>query len=258
MIRMTVRAGAHVGFPRFVNVRGYWISSYKIFLIVGLYAGTVATAALADSVGRSPLRVGLAAMGSGLAGLVGARLYHVAIHARLLMRAESRRLLLDVRRGGAAVFGALLTFVPASWAAASLLTASTAELWDLMSGGVLAGGFWIRLGCVFNGCCVGRETDGMLGVRLHDLDGVCKPRMPVQYLEMAWWLLGGMAFLILWPISLPPGSYALGVLAWYGVGRCLLEPLREHPEVVLGRIRIDQLIAALLALGAGGALLIRL
>ena len=82
--------------------------------------------------------------------------------------------------------------------------------------------------------------------------------MPVQYLEMAWWLLRGLAFLMLWPTPLTPGSYALGVLAWYGVGRCLLEPLREHPEVLFGRIRIDQLIAALLALGAGGALLIRL
>ena len=255
---MNALSRAHVEFPRFFNLGGYSISAYRFFLIVGLYVATIATAALADSVGRSPLRVGLAAMGSGLVGLVGARLYHMAIHARLFMRPESRRLLWDMRRGGAAVFGALLTFVPASYAAAWLLTASTVELWDLMSGGVLAGGFWIRLGCVFNGCCVGRETDGVLGVRLHDLGGACKPRLPVQYLEMAWWLLGGMLFLMLWPTPLPPGSYALGVLAWYGVGRCVLEPFRQHPELVFGRIRIDQLIAALLALGAGGTLLIRL
>ena len=249
---------ALIGFPRFFNVGGFWINSYKFFLIVGIYVGTLASAALAQSVGQSPLRVGLAAMGSALVGLIGARLYHVLIHAHYFFSAESRHLLWDVRRGGWGIFGALLTFVPASFGAAWLLDDSAAALWDYMSGGVLAGGFWIRLGCVFNGCCVGRETPGILGVRLHDIHGTCKPRIPVQFFEMAWWLLGGAAFLTLWPTPLPPGSYALGVLAWYGAGRFFLEPMREDPEVVFGRIRINQLVAALLAIGAGAALLMLL
>jgi phosphatidylglycerol---prolipoprotein diacylglyceryl transferase len=249
---------AAIGFPRFFQFGAFRINSYKFFLIIGLYVGTVATAWLADSLGQSPLGAGLAAMGSGLAGLAGARLYHVMIHPHRFLRPGSRHLLWDVRRGGWGVFGALLTFVPASYAAAVLLGAPAASLWDLMSGGVLAGGFWIRLGCVFNGCCVGREAHGVLSVRLHDIDGRIKPRVPVQYLEMAWWLLGSAAFLLVWPTPLPPGSYALGVLAWYGAGRFFLEPFREHPEIILNGLRLNQLIAGLLAVGAGTALLARL
>ena len=87
--------------------------------------------------------------------------------------------------------------------------------------------------------------------------GVSKPRIPVQFMEMAWWLIGFVAFIMLWPGALPPGSYALAVAAWYGVGRFFLEPLREWSDVVFGRVRIDQVVAALLAIAAGGALIIR-
>ena len=88
------------------------------------------------------------------------------------------------------MFGALITLVPASLVAASWLDIPAAVLWDHMAGGVLAGGFWIRLGCVFNGCCIGRESGGPMSVRLHDIHGARKPRVPVQFLEMAWWLIG--------------------------------------------------------------------
>ena len=107
---------------------------------------------------------------------------------------------------------------------------------------------------MFNGCCVGRETKAPLSVPLHDTRGVSKPRIPVQFLEMAWWLIG---LAVLWPGALPPGSYALAVLAWYGVGRFFLEPLREQPDVIPGGVRIDQVVAALLAVAAGGGLIIR-
>ena len=55
-----------------------------------------------------------------------------------------------------------------------------------MAIGALAVGFWIRLNCVFNGCCVGRESRGRFSVRLHDIYGVTKRRVPVQFLEMMW------------------------------------------------------------------------
>ena len=233
---------------------GYTVNSYKVFLSVGICVGTFAAAALAASSGLSPLRVGLAAMVSALAGLVGARLYHVLVYASVYFKRDSPRSLWNTTAGGLSVFGALLTFVPVSFAAAGLVQIPAAVLWDLMGIGVLAGGFWIRLGCVFNGCCAGRETDGPFGVRLHDTRGVVARRIPVQFLEMAWWILGLVAFLSLWSKALPPGSYALAVLAWYGAGRFCLEPLREHPDVVFGRVRINQLVAALIAVGAGSTL----
>ncbi|MDQ2636651.1 MAG: prolipoprotein diacylglyceryl transferase [Actinomycetota bacterium] len=247
---------AQIGFPRFFTIAGYRVNSYKVFLAVGICVGTLTAAAAADASGLSPLRAGLATMVSALAGLVGARVYHVLIHASGYVKADSPRALWHTASGGLSVFGALLTFVPVSFIAAALVAVPAFVLWDQMAVGVLAGGFWIRLGCVFNGCCAGRQTDAPFGIRLHDTLGVRKRRIPVQFLEMAWWIVGFVGFLGLWPTASPPGSCALAVLAWYGVGRFFLEPLRERPDVICGHVRINQLVALLIAVGAISALVV--
>jgi prolipoprotein diacylglyceryltransferase len=244
-----------VGFPRYFDVCGLAVNSYRVFLILGICAGSLTAAALAQSSGRSPLRVGLAAMTCALCGLVGARVYYVLVHASQYLRAGSHRPLWDAERGGWSVFGALITFVPAAFAVARLTSLSVLELFDFMSGGVLAGGPLIRLGCVFNGCCAGRPTDAWFGVRLHDVRGRRETRIPVQFVEIGWWLIGGVLFLAVWPAPFAPGSYALAVLAWYGTGRSLLEPMRDAPATVLGRLRVDQLVALVLALAAAVTLI---
>jgi phosphatidylglycerol:prolipoprotein diacylglycerol transferase len=243
------------GFPRYFWIAGTWINSYQVLLCVGIYLGSLATAFVAQQSGLSPLRLGMAAALSALAGLVGARAYHVVLNLGHYMRTGWRGVW-DRQRGGWSVFGALLTFVPATWLAAWILAVSPATLWDHMSAGVLVGGFWIRLGCVFNGCCGGRETTRRFGVWLHDTDGVRLRRLPVQYLEMAWWAIGLALFVRWWPLRAAAGSYALGVLAWYGTGRAVLEPMRERSDT-FGRVRVDQLVAVVLALTAGGTLILR-
>jgi phosphatidylglycerol---prolipoprotein diacylglyceryl transferase len=244
------------GFPRYFTIAGFPVHAYKALLIVGIYVGSLTAGALAASSGLSPLGVGLGTATCALAGIFGARAYHLLVNAPHYVRQRSWRMLLDGSRGGMNVMGALLTVMPASVAVAWLLGLPAPVAWDHMGGGVLAGGFWVRLGCVFNGCCVGRETRGWLGVWLHDARGVRKRRLPVQFMEMGWWLLGATVFLAAWSPRLPPGSYALGVLAWYGVGRFFLEPLREHSDRVLG-VRVDRVVAGLLAVSAGGAILLR-
>jgi phosphatidylglycerol---prolipoprotein diacylglyceryl transferase len=247
----TPRALPTRGFPRDFRICGAWINSYKVLLCVGLWVGSLASAALAQQSGLSPLHVGLAGALCAVAGLAGARIYHVLCHARQYLALGSVRALWDGTRGGWSIFGALLTFVPATLLAASSVGVPIAVLWDHLASGVLLGGVWIRCGCVFNGCCAGRESHGAWAVRLHDVHGVRKPRVPVQFLEMAWWLAGTAVYLAQWGSGWSEGSYALGVLGWYGLGRTALEPLREHPDRVLGGVPVNQVVAALLAAGAG-------
>jgi phosphatidylglycerol---prolipoprotein diacylglyceryl transferase len=246
----TPRALPTRGFPRDFRIGGAWINSYKVMLCVGIWVGSLASAALAQQSGLSPLRLGLAAAVSALSGLAGARIYYLLSHARHFLDLGSWRALWDGTQGGWSVFGALLTFVPVSLAAAMTVGVPVVVLWDHAAFGVLAGGFFIRCGCVFNGCCAGRESHRAWAVRLHDVRGVRKPRVPVQFLEMAWWLAGTGVFLALWGSGWSQGSYALGVLGWYGLGRTVLEPLREHRDLALGRVPINQVVAALLAAGA--------
>lgn len=246
------------GFPRYFKIFGHWVNSYKVMLCVGIYAGTLTSAWLAERSGFSPLRMGLGALACAISGLFGARIYHMIVFAAHYAGKRSFKALWDTRSGGWSVFGALLTLVPLSFVMACALRIPFAHFWDYMSAGILVGGFWVRLGCVFNGCCCGRETKGWYGVCLHDTCGVTKSRIPVQFLEMAWWLSGAVIFFSLWSRSFPSGAYGLGVLCWYGFGRFWLEPLREAPDRVAGRIRINQVVAGALALLAGSALLIRI
>ena len=51
-----------------------------------------------------------------------------------------------------------------------------------------------------------------------------------------------------------PADFALGGLASYGLGRFWLEPLGGAPDLVFGRVRINEVIAACLTLAAVGGL----
>ena len=244
-------------YPRYFRIAGRWVNSYKVFLCVGIYLGILVSAAGAQSSGISPLRVGLGSLALALIGLAGARVYHLLVYHALYFGRNARPNVWDSKDGGLSLFGAFFAMAPCSFAVARLLDVPANVFWDCLGAGILAGGFWVRLGCAFNGCCGGRETRGWCGVCLHDTRGVRRRRVPVQFLEMAWWLPGGIGFIWHWPKSFPPGNYALGVLAWYGLGRFFLEPLREAPDLIAGRVRINQCVAAALVLGAGGALLAR-
>jgi prolipoprotein diacylglyceryltransferase len=256
MIVRVLGADMHPGFPRYFNIGGHWVNSYKVFLCIGIYAGTLVSAAVAERSGISPLRMGLACLGCAISGLVGARIYHLLVFAPHYLRRRSWAALWDSTRGGSSLFGALPALAASSFLLASLLQIPAAVFWDYMILGTVSGAMWVRLGCVFNGCCGGKGTTGGYGVWLHDTRGLRKRRIPVQFMEIGWWILAGAGLLWLWPRSFAPGTYALGVLCWYGLGRFWLELLRETPDLVSGRVRINQVAAGLLAIAAGGLLLL--
>jgi prolipoprotein diacylglyceryltransferase len=242
------------GFPRYFKIGGHWVSAYKVFLCVGVYAGTLVSAAVAQGSGISPLRMGVACVSCAVLGMAGARVFHLLVFARHYANERFWAEVWDRNRGGWSVFGGLV-IVPFSFLLAGWLRVPPAVFWDHLAVGIVAGAVWVRFGCVCNGCCGGRPTTRWYGVRLHDVRGTRRRRVPVQWLEIGWWLLAGAGLLWLWPRGYRPGSYASGVLCWYGLGRFWLEPLREGPDLVAGRVRINQVVAALLALGAGVVLL---
>jgi len=256
MSRQQAIAAAQIGFPRYFKIAGHWINSYKVLLCVGLYVGILASAVVAQWAGLSPLRVGLGSLLCAIAGMAGARIYFLLTFAGRYFRTQSRSEIWNSESGGWSVMGGLLPMIPVSIVWAWAVDLPLVRYWDCMGAGILAGGFWIRLGCVFNGCCCGRETAAWCGVRLHDVRGVSKRRVPVQFLEMGWWLLGTMLFLELWPREFTAGSYALGVIGFYGIGRFWLEPLRENPDLLWGRVRLNQVVAVLLVIGAAIGLIL--
>jgi phosphatidylglycerol---prolipoprotein diacylglyceryl transferase len=88
-----------------------------------------------------------------------------------------------------------------------------------------------RFGCILNGCCFGRETDGLLGVYLPNLSGMWANRYPTQIMLLAF---DFALFFVLWRWRLKnpvPGKPTLVFLLSFSIFRLLLDSLREVPMV---------------------------
>jgi prolipoprotein diacylglyceryltransferase len=241
-----------MAFPRFFRIGKSWVSSYKVFLCIGIYAGILVSAAVGARSGISPLRLGMGFLLFAIVGLVGARAYHIALNFRAYTGGTVRSLISrSPTDGGWSVLGGLV-IVPLSLLFDSIFGIPVGIFWDHLAIAIPVGGAWIRFGCICNGCCIGRDSDQWFALHQHDVHGVDRRRIPAQWLEIVWWLLACGGLIWLWPKQLPTGSYAFAVLGWYGLGRFFLEPLRRPTSVVYG-VRIDQVVAALLAIAAGTA-----
>ena len=245
-----VRPGENLtpAFPRFFRFGTYWINSYKVFLCLGIYCGILVSAAVGQRSGLSPLRLGIGLLLFALVGMVGARAYFLIIRFRKYGRHGFALMPRDATEGGWGVLGGLI-IVPVSLMFDSIFGIPLGRFWDHMAVAIATGGMWIRFGCVCNGCCVGRDSDAWFARRQHDVHLIYRRRIPAQWLEIAWWLLACAGLVWLWPEQLPPGSYAVAVLGWYGLGRLWLEPLRRHSATLSG-LRIDQVVAGVVAVAA--------
>ncbi|HWF71672.1 MAG TPA: prolipoprotein diacylglyceryl transferase family protein, partial [Mycobacterium sp.] len=85
-----------------------------------------------------------------------------------------------------------------------------------------------RIGCLLNGCCSGRRSDGRLGMWLPDHTGHWQRRYPVQLLELstAVVLLAGSTALL--ALGTPRGTIFAFALVGYAAARVVIDPLRER------------------------------
>jgi prolipoprotein diacylglyceryltransferase len=196
-------------------------------------------------------------LGCAMAGLVGARLFHLMLFAQRYRGGGFFQNAWDTSLGGAGLFGGLIIIVLLSPLAARILRLPFGIFWDYLLISMVVGAIWTRLGCFCNGCCGGREISARFAFRWHNHRGERKKRIPVQLLEIGWISLAGGVLIYLFDKPHPSGALALGVLAWYGVGRFLLEPLREEPDIAFST-RVNQVIAAIVSLIAGFWLLVLL
>ena len=88
-----------------------------------------------------------------------------------------------------------------------------------------------RIGCILNGCCHGRETDGLLGVYLPNESGGWANRYPTQIMLL---FFDFVLFFFLWKWRLKKpaeGKSTLVFLLSFSIFRLLLDSLRELPMV---------------------------
>jgi phosphatidylglycerol---prolipoprotein diacylglyceryl transferase len=214
------------------RIAGVPVYSYAAMLYVGIVCGMGVQQWAAVRDGLDPMRVLIATIALLVPALVGARLLHVAMRWKLY-RSDPRRIR-NGFEGGAAMYGGLLLAVPLSVPVLATLALPFGAFWDGASLTMLVGMCWARVGCLLNGCCSGRVTDGWLGLSLPDHRGRWARRMPTQILEGIWGaiVLGGAIVL---HDRLPfAGATFLYTVAAYSAGRIALERTRYHQDIAFG------------------------
>jgi phosphatidylglycerol---prolipoprotein diacylglyceryl transferase len=226
--------------PTLMTVRGMRVPSYPAMFYLGVVLGMVAQNAAANAAGLSSAHVYAATLLLLPPALVGARLMYVAVHWRDYK--DDPRQILNRASGGMALYGGLLVMLPASLPVLAALDLPFWRFWDVTIFLLLSAMVCTRIGCLLNGCCAGRASSGHLALSLRDGTGQRVRRVPTQLLEAA----VGAALLATAAAASPalqrPGELFLLVVAGYGAGRAVLQPLRAE------RARVDAMLLISLAL----------
>ena len=189
------------------------------------------------------------------AAIVGARLYYVAFQWPLYA-AEPLRIL-ELWEGGLAIYGGVIGGALAVFAFSRIRHVPFGTLADMIAPALILSQAIGRWGNFFNGEAYGRliENPALQWFPLAvNVDGAW--HMAAFFYESLWDLLG---FLVLWLTrkkTARPGNLFLLYLIWYGLGRAFIEGLRTD-SLMLGPLRVSQVLSILLCLGAAATLLWR-
>jgi phosphatidylglycerol---prolipoprotein diacylglyceryl transferase len=223
-------------------------------LYLGLVAGVTAGNLAAHAAGANAFRVFAATLLLIPPALVGARMLYVGSHWEHYRSRRER--IWDRREGGMAMYGGMPVMLLLSIPLLAALKLGLGVFWDVASFTIMTGIVFAKIGCLLNGCCAGRASEGFLAVRLPNAQGIWKTRIPVQCLEAAW-AAAVLAIAIALSGMLPfPGALFLVVATLYGTGRLAFESLREL-EPGASPLTIGRTFSLLTVIGSVAILVLR-
>ena len=193
------------------------------------------------------------------AALVGARLYYVAFSWDFYK--DDLWKILSVREGGMAIYGGVLAALLAGWIFSRVRKVPFASLADLAAPSLALGQAVGRWGNFVNQEAYGYAVTDPALCRFPiavfiKADG--RWHLATFFYESAWCFLI-VAFILLMERKgrlRRPGDAFLWYLLLYGAERAVVEGLRTD-SLMLGSVRVSQLLAALLAAGSLFAIIVR-
>lgn len=182
-------------------------------------------------------------------GMAGSRILYYIVEIPHIIEDPS---ILWNFKNGYVVYGGIIGGVLTSLIYCKIKKQRFLTYFDLVMPAVsLAQGFG-RLGCFFAGCCYGRETDAWYGITFHNSafapNGV--KLIPTQLISSAGNFLFCALLLIYAKREPKEGRVAAAYLLLYGIGRFLIEFLRNDYRGSVGVLSTSQLISiGIVALG---------
>ena len=181
--------------------------------------------------------------------MVGARLYYV------LMKLENYHSLwevLDVRKGGLAIFGGVGAGALTVFVVSKVKKISPGKMYDMVAPGLILGQTIGRWGNFMNAEAHGGETDlpWRMGIQYAG-SSTMKYYHPTFLYESLWNLIGFALMMIFYKKKKFNGQHAIFYMIWYGFGRFFIEGLRTDSlyfmKSVFGdTIRVSQVVGAVI------------
>ena len=204
-------------------------------------------------------------------GLVGARLYHCITTPDIYFPPTGNLSnILKVWEGGMAIFGGIGVGALAAFLWCRHRRYPFALLADCIAPALMVAQAIGRLGNWFNQELYGMPTTLPWGLKLNDADAIGKSEIcyngqacptgtlfhPTFLYESVWNAVGFVLLHVLSKHRKYDGEIALGYVAWYGLGRCLIEGLRMD-SLYWGPFRVSQVLAAVSCIAATAVLLVQ-
>ena len=164
--------------------------------------------------------------------------------------------ILYIWNGGLAIYGGVIGAAIGVAVHCKIKKIKLPALLDLVALGFMIGQCIGRWGNFFNREAFGGITNSFLRMGLYNtFTGVTEYHHPTFLYESLWNLAGFIALHFLSKKRQYDGQIALGYVAWYGLGRAIIEGLRTD-SLYLGNFRISQLLAAVTCFAAATVLVI--
>lgn len=188
-----------------------------------------------------------------IAGLVGARLFHVIDHWADEYAANPIRALF-VWEGGLAIWGGVIGGLVAIIVIAHRHGYRLFALADALAPGLALGQGVGRVACLITGDAMGRSTTGPLGIAYTSPNAMV-PQLGVYYTPTPLFesIVNIGIFVVLWRLrkrALPEGVLALIYLALYSTGRFVISIWSSYQTVALGlnQAQLISLVALIVAI----------
>ena len=174
-------------------------------------------------------------------GILGARLYYCIFEWE--QYAANPISVLYIWNGGLAIYGGVIAAALGILIYCKWKKVKIGSVLDITALGFLIGQSVGRWGNFFNREAFGAETESFLRMGLFDkVAGTVTYYHPTFLYESLWNVAGFVLLHFLSKKRRYDGQVALGYLAWYGLGRTLIEGLRMD-SLYWGPVRVSQMLA---------------
>ncbi|MGA4507362.1 prolipoprotein diacylglyceryl transferase [Propionibacteriaceae bacterium G1746] len=240
------------------------IRMYALCILAGIFVGGWLARRRFIARGGRPEQLESMITIAVLAGIVGARVYHVVTDYQFFFGpGRDPWDAFKIWEGGLGIVGGVLFGAGVVWVMCRRAGLSFATMADVFAPGILLAQGIGRLGNWFNQELFGRPTDLPWGLQI---DANHRPRGYGQYetfhptfLYEMLWNFAGVAVL-LWAekkFKLGNGRLFSLYVAWYGFGRFCLELVRIDPANTIGGMRVNSWVSlTLFVLGVVGVVVL--